>query len=129
MKSQRSFITSLHSVPDFIYQMYKVSKHVPPNRDIIKDISLSFFYGVKIGVLGHNGSGKSTLLRIMAGLDDDYTGEARLGDGFTVGLLEQEPKLDPEKTVRQEVESALGEIFEAKDKLEGAASSIASLAA
>ncbi len=84
---------------EFIYQMHKVSKHVPPNRDVIKDISLSFFYGAKIGVLGHNGAGKSTLLRIMAGLDDAYEGEARLGEGFSVGLLEQEPRLDPDKDV------------------------------
>ena len=86
-------------MPDFIYQMYKVAKHVPPNRDVLKDISLSFFYGVKIGVLGHNGAGKSTLLRIMAGQDQEYTGEARLGDGFSVGMLEQEPHLDEDKDV------------------------------
>ena len=86
-------------MPEFIYQMYKVSKHVPPNRDVLKDITLSFFYGAKIGVLGHNGSGKSSLLRIMAGLDENYTGEARLGDGYSVGLLEQEPQLDPGKDV------------------------------
>ena len=98
-KWRSRLVTSLFAVPDFIYQMYKVSKHVPPNRDVLKDISLSFFYGVKIGVLGHNGAGKSTLLRIMAGQDEDYTGEARLGDGFTVGLLEQEPHLDPDKDV------------------------------
>ncbi len=86
-------------MPDFIYQMYKCSKHVPPNRDILRDISLSFFYGAKIGVLGHNGAGKSTLLRIMAGRDDAFTGEAKLLPGFSVGLLEQEPALDPDKDV------------------------------
>ncbi len=86
-------------MPDFIYQMYKCSKHVPPNRDILRDISLSFFYGAKIGVLGHNGAGKSTLLRIMAGRDDAFTGEAKLLSGFSVGLLEQEPALDPDKDV------------------------------
>jgi len=86
-------------VPEFIFQMYKCSKHIPPNRDILRDISLSFFYGAKIGVLGHNGAGKSTLLRIMAGIDSEFTGEARLGDGYTVGLLEQEPRLDESKDV------------------------------
>jgi energy-dependent translational throttle protein EttA len=86
-------------MPDFIYQMYKCSKHVPPNRDILRDVSLSFFYGVKIGVLGHNGAGKSTLLRIMAGLDEPTSGEARLLPGYAVGLLEQEPVLDPAKDV------------------------------
>ncbi len=86
-------------MPDFIYQMYRCSKHVPPSRDILKDISLSFFYGAKIGVLGHNGAGKSTLLRIMAGLDDAFTGEAKLLPGFAAGLLEQEPRLDPAKDV------------------------------
>ncbi len=82
-------------MPDFIYQMYRMSKHVPPNRDVLKDISLSFYYGAKIGVIGPNGAGKSSLLRIMAGRDDSFTGEARLLEGFTVGMLEQEPRLDP----------------------------------
>ncbi len=82
-------------MPDFIYQMYRMSKHVPPNRDVLKDISLSFYYGAKIGVIGPNGAGKSSLLRIMAGGDDSFTGEARLLEGFTVGMLEQEPRLDP----------------------------------
>jgi energy-dependent translational throttle protein EttA len=86
-------------VPEFIFSMYKCSKHVPPNRDVLRDISLSFFYGAKIGVIGHNGAGKSTLLRIMAGRDTEFTGEARLGDGYTVGLLEQEPQLDHGKDV------------------------------
>jgi energy-dependent translational throttle protein EttA len=86
-------------MPDFIYQMYKCTKHVPPNRDILREVSLSFFYGVKIGVLGHNGAGKSTLLRIMAGLDEPTSGEAKLLPGFTVGLLDQEPVLDPAKDV------------------------------
>jgi ATP-binding cassette ChvD family protein len=79
--------------------MYKCSKHVPPNRDVLRDISLSFFYGAKIGVIGHNGAGKSTLLRIMAGKDTEFTGEARLGDGYSVGMLEQEPQLDDSKDV------------------------------
>jgi energy-dependent translational throttle protein EttA len=86
-------------VPDIIYSMYRVSKHVPPARDVLRDISLSFFYGAKIGVIGPNGAGKSTLLRIMAGLDDRFTGDARIERGRTVGLLEQEPSLDPDKDV------------------------------
>ena len=83
----------------YIFTMHRVGKFVPPDRDVLKDISLSFFPGAKIGVLGANGSGKSTLLRIMAGRDDEFTGEARLTPGFTVGLLEQEPQLDPDKDV------------------------------
>jgi ATP-binding cassette ChvD family protein len=83
----------------YIFTMHRVGKFVPPDRDVLKDISLSFFPGAKIGVLGANGSGKSTLLRIMAGRDDDHTGEARLTPGFTVGLLEQEPQLDADKDV------------------------------
>ena len=83
----------------FIFTMYKVGRVVPPDREVLKDISLSFYPGAKIGVIGPNGSGKSTLLRIMAGLDDGYTGEARLSPGFTVGMLEQEPKLDEAKDV------------------------------
>jgi len=102
----------------FIYTMNGVSKVVPPKREIIKNISLSFFPGAKIGLLGLNGSGKSTVLRIMAGVDKDFNGEARPAPGIKIGYLEQEPRLDPEKTVRQEVESALGEIFDAKDRLE-----------
>ncbi|HWT15798.1 MAG TPA: energy-dependent translational throttle protein EttA [Patescibacteria group bacterium] len=102
----------------YIYTMNGVSKVVPPKREIIKNISLSFFPGAKIGLLGLNGAGKSTVLRIMAGVDKDFNGEARPAPGIKIGYLEQEPKLDPDKTVREEVESALGEIFEAKDKLE-----------
>ncbi len=84
---------------EFIYSMYRVSRHYPPDRDVLRDISLSFFYGAKIGVIGPNGAGKSSLLRIMAGRDDGYVGEARLGEGFSVGLLEQEPQLNESKTV------------------------------
>ena len=102
----------------YIYTMNGVSKIVPPKREIIKNISLSFFPGAKIGLLGLNGSGKSTVLRIMAGVDKDFNGEARPAPGIKIGFLEQEPRLDPEKNVRQEVESALGEIFEAQGKLE-----------
>jgi len=94
----------------YIYTMYKLSKFIPPDKDILKEVSLSFFPGAKIGVLGPNGAGKSTVLRIMAGLDDDYTGEARLTDGFTVGLLEQEPKLDESKNVHENVMEGVGEI-------------------
>ncbi len=86
-------------MPEFIYQMHRASKHVPPNRDVLRDISLSFFYGAKIGVIGHNGAGKSTLLRIMAGMEEPTSGEARLNPGYTVGHLEQEPRLDPNKDV------------------------------
>jgi len=93
--------TSLYSVmaAEFIYTCYKLARFYPPDRTILEDISLSFYPGAKIGVIGSNGSGKSSLLRIMAGKDDGYTGEARLTPGFTVGLLEQEPQLDPAKDV------------------------------
>jgi ATP-binding cassette ChvD family protein len=94
----------------YIFTMHKLSKFIPPDREILKDVSLSFFPGAKIGVLGANGAGKSTVLRIMAGLDDDYTGEARLTDGFTVGLLSQEPELDETKDVQSNVMDGVGEI-------------------
>ena len=84
---------------EFIYTCYKLARFYPPDRTILENISLSFYPGAKIGVIGSNGSGKSSLLRIMAGIDDGYTGEARLTPGFTVGLLEQEPQLDPTKDV------------------------------
>ncbi|MBP8927028.1 MAG: energy-dependent translational throttle protein EttA [Pseudomonadales bacterium] len=102
----------------YVYTMNRVGKIVPPKREILKDISLSFFPGAKIGVLGVNGSGKSTLLRIMAGIDTDILGEARAQPGIKIGYLPQEPLLDPTKTVREEVESGLGEILEARQKLE-----------
>jgi ATP-binding cassette ChvD family protein len=86
-------------VPEFIYSMRRVTRHYPPDRDVLKDITLGFFYGAKIGVIGPNGAGKSSLLRIMAGLDDGYTGEAQLMEGYTVGLLDQEPRLDERKDV------------------------------
>ena len=82
-----------------IYSMMRVGRIVPPNKQVLRDISLGFYYGAKIGVLGLNGAGKSTLLRIMAGIDQDYVGEITMSKGYTVGLLEQEPSLDPEKTV------------------------------
>src|SRR5512136_564429 len=91
-----------------IYSMVRVKRLYPPNnKEVIRDISLSFFYGAKIGVLGLNGAGKSTLLRIMAGVDKDYLGETMLSKGYTVGLLEQEPQLDPAKTVKQVIEEAV----------------------
>jgi sulfate-transporting ATPase len=98
--------------------MLRVSKIVPPKRQIIKDISLSFFPGAKIGLLGLNGSGKSTVLRIMAGVDKEYDGEVQREPNIRIGYLPQEPQLDPEWTVRQEVESALGEVMQAQKKLD-----------
>ncbi|WP_151448824.1 energy-dependent translational throttle protein EttA [Lacisediminimonas profundi] len=103
---------------NYVYTMNRVGKIVPPKRQILKDISLSFFPGAKIGVLGLNGSGKSTLLKIMAGIDKDIEGEAIPMPGLQIGYLPQEPQMDPEQTVRQAVESGLGEAFEAKAKLD-----------
>src|SRR5678810_20260 len=94
---------------EFIYSTFKLARHYPPDRDVLKDISLSFYPGAKIGVIGPNGSGKSSLLRIMAGLDDGYTGEARLTPGFSVGYLAQEPQLDPTKDVRGNVMDGVAE--------------------
>lgn len=102
----------------YVYSMLRVSKTVPPQREIIKDISLSFFPGAKIGLLGLNGAGKSTVLRIMAGVDKDFDGEAVPMSGIKIGYLPQEPELDPEKTVREEVESGLGEVAHAKKRLD-----------
>jgi sulfate-transporting ATPase len=98
--------------------MYRVGKMVPPKRQILKDISLSFFPGAKIGILGLNGSGKSSLLRIMAGVDTEFDGDAAPAANLTIGYLEQEPKLDPEKTVRETVEEGLGELLVARKRLE-----------
>ena len=98
--------------------MLRVSKIVPPKRQIIKDISLSFFPGAKIGLLGLNGSGKSTVLRIMAGVDKEYEGEVQHLPNIRIGYLAQEPQLNPENTVRQEVEEALGEVMQAQKKLD-----------
>ena len=89
--------------PEFIYTAYKLARHYPPDRTVLEDISISFYPGAKIGVIGPNGAGKSSLLRIMAGLDDGFTGEARLTPGFTVGYLSQEPQLDPAKDVKGNV--------------------------
>ena len=102
----------------YIFTMDKVGKVVPPKKHILKNISLSFFPGAKIGVLGLNGSGKSTLLRIMAGVDQDYLGEARPQPGTNIGYLPQEPELDPEKNVREIVEEAVADIRDAQQRLE-----------
>src|SRR5512135_2200621 len=96
-----------------IFSMVRVGRTVPPNnRQILRDISLGFFYGAKIGVLGLNGAGKSTLLRIIAGRDDGYNGEVVFSPGYSVGLLEQEPQLDANKTVKQVVEEAVQPIVD-----------------
>jgi sulfate-transporting ATPase len=102
-----------------IYSMVRVGRTFPPtNKQVIRDISLGFFYGAKIGVLGLNGAGKSTLLRIMAGKDDGYTGEISLSKGYSVGMLEQEPQLDREKTVRQVVEEAVQPVIDLLQRFE-----------
>ncbi len=102
----------------YIYTMIGVSKTVPPKRQIIKDISLSFFPGAKIGLLGLNGAGKSTVLRIMAGVDTDFSGESRPQPGIKIGYLEQEPRLNPEQTVREAVEEGVGELLHAQAELD-----------
>ena len=102
----------------FVYTMHRVGKVVPPKRHILKDISLSFFPGAKIGVLGLNGAGKSTLLRIMAGVDKEFEGEARPQPGIKIGYLPQEPKLDPQQTVREAVEEAVSEVKNALTRLD-----------
>src|SRR5215208_3463306 len=95
-----------------IYSMNRVGRFVPPNKQILRDISLGFYYGAKIGVLGLNGAGKSTLLRIIAGQDNDFTGEIFRTPGYTIGLLEQEPKLDETKTVIECVKEAVRPIVD-----------------
>lgn len=102
----------------FVYTMHRVGKIVPPKRHILKNISLSFFPGAKIGVLGLNGAGKSTLLRIMAGIDTDIEGEARPQPGINIGYLPQEPRFDDEKTVREEIESAVADVKQALTRLD-----------
>ena len=102
----------------YVFTMNRVGKIVPPKRQILKDISLSFFPGAKIGVLGLNGAGKSTLLKIMAGVDKDHEGEAIPMTGIKMGYLPQEPKLDPEQTVREAVEEGMGEVMQAQAKLD-----------
>ncbi len=108
---QRSFV-------QYVYTMFRVGKTVPPKRQILKDISLSFFPGAKIGILGLNGAGKSTVLRIMAGVDQDFDGEAKPMPNITTGWLPQEPVLDPDKTVRETVEEGLTGVFAARKRLE-----------
>ncbi|MFL5713728.1 MAG: ATP-binding cassette domain-containing protein, partial [Chloroflexota bacterium] len=95
---------------EFIYTTYKLARHYPPDRTVLENISLSFYPGAKIGVIGPNGAGKSSLLRIMAGLDDGFTGEARLTPGFTVGYLAQEPELDASKDVKGNVMDGVAEV-------------------
>ncbi|MFT4099476.1 MAG: energy-dependent translational throttle protein EttA [Burkholderiaceae bacterium] len=102
----------------YVFTMNRVSKTVPPKRQILKDVSLSFFPGAKIGVLGLNGAGKSTLLKIMAGVDKDIEGEATPMPDIKIGYLPQEPQLDPDKTVREEVEAGVGDVMHAQQKLD-----------
>jgi sulfate-transporting ATPase len=106
----------MSSIP--VFTMHRVNKYVPPKRHILRDISLSFLPGAKIGILGLNGAGKSTVLRIMAGLDTEIDGEAKPMPNISIGYLEQEPKLDPEKTVREVVEEALGPVLAARKRLD-----------
>src|SRR5690606_8006151 len=106
------------TMSQYIYTMNGVSKTVPPKRQIIKDISLSFFPGAKIGLLGLNGAGKSTVLKIMAGVDQDFTGEARPAKDIKVGYLAQEPQLNPEHTVREAVEVGVGDVLSAQAALD-----------
>src|SRR6516165_1643022 len=102
----------------YVYTMNRVGKIVPPKRVILKDISLSFFPGAKIGILGLNGSGKSSLLRIMSGVDTEFDGEAKPMANISIGFLPQEPQLDPDKTVRETVEEGLGELFAVRKRLD-----------
>ena len=101
-----------------IFSMYKVSKTYPPNKTVIKDISLSFYLGAKIGIIGLNGSGKSTLLRIIAGVDKSFNGELVFSPGYSVGLLDQEPQLDESKTVREVVMEGVQEVSDVLNKYE-----------
>ena len=105
-------------MPQFIYTMRDLRKVYPPDRVVVDGINLSFYLGAKIGVLGLNGSGKSTLLRIMAGLDREFSGEAHLSDGYSVGYLSQEPALDPGKTVREIVAEGVAPIRALLDEFE-----------
>jgi sulfate-transporting ATPase len=107
--NRRSFPDRNKPVAQYVFTMNQVSKIVPPKRHILRDISLSFFPGAKIGVLGLNGAGKSTLLRIMAGVDREFEGEARPQPGIKIGYLPQEPELDPSKSVRALVEEGLAD--------------------
>src|SRR5262249_17779350 len=106
-----AFLNTRKRMAQYIYTMNRVSKVVPPKRVILRDISLSFFPGAKIGVLGLNGAGKSSLLRIMGGMGASYDGEARPQSGIRIGFLPQEPQLDPGKNVRTTVREGLGDTF------------------
>src|SRR5690554_6317413 len=110
--------TQWNSMAQYVYTMNRVGKVVPPKKQILKDISLSFFPGAKIGVLGLNGSGKSTLLRIMAGVDQDYIGEARPQPGINVGYLSQEPGLYEGKTVKEIVDESVAHVHNALAELD-----------
>nr|HPM41952.1 ATP-binding cassette domain-containing protein [bacterium] len=101
-----------------IFSMHRVGRVHPPKKQVLKDISLGFYYGAKIGVLGLNGSGKSSLLKIIAGLDEDYEGEIHFASGFSVGYLEQEPSLDPKKTVKECVSEGVQEVVDALHEFE-----------
>src|SRR6185369_10113642 len=127
-RSRRAFLLKLRvassqfpfqrPMAQYVYTMIRVGKVVPPKRQILKNISLSFHPGAKIGLLGLNGAGKSTILRIMAGEDKDYEGEATPMPGIRIGYLAQEPQLEPGHTVREAVEEGLGEVFAAKKRLD-----------
>jgi sulfate-transporting ATPase len=112
------FLKSIPAMAQYVFSMNRVGKIVPPKRHILKDISLSFFPGAKIGVLGLNGSGKSTLLKIMAGIDKEIEGEAIPMAGLKIGYLPQEPQMDPDETVREAVEGGMGEVKAAQARLE-----------
>lgn len=101
-----------------IYSMDRVGKVYPGNKQVLRDISLGYFYGAKIGVLGLNGSGKSSLLKIMAGLDEEYTGRIAMSKGYTIGYLEQDPQLDPEKTVLEVVQEGVQEVVDLLQRFE-----------
>jgi ATP-binding cassette ChvD family protein len=112
-------------VAEFIFTMQKVSRYYPPDREVLKDVSISFFPGAKIGVIGHNGSGKSSLLKIMAGVDDEYTGQARLSPGYSVGYLSQEPQLDPTKDVRGNVMDGVAHVASLQEEYDALLASYA----
>ncbi len=112
-----------------IYSMIRVGKVIPPNREVLKNINLAYFYGAKIGVIGANGSGKSTLLRILAGVDTDFSGETVIASGYTIGFLEQEPHLDPQKTVRELVEEGMAAIVALMQRYDAIAEQFADPAA
>ena len=110
---------------EFIFTMQNLSRYYPPDKEVLRDINLSFFPGAKIGVIGHNGSGKSSLLKIMAGLDDEYDGQARLSPGYSVGYLPQEPHLDPSKDVRGNVMDGIGSVVALQEEYDALLASYA----